>query len=233
VRFNPRNVIGCPNSASAFSDCTPAACAAAPGQCCPTDGGSCNSQIHNFVSHASDGRNMFGYDYFSVMHYGPKGFSKNDGLTMTLLDGGTLVPLPTIGSLDLGSQGKVTAKDWKMLRAMYPSPYQAGVIFEFTGMNRICGLEGREQDLATIHGVEIALPPAELAHLRTTGEVDADRLATQFESVVCIASSNFGAGTYDYPNTTVAFSSPAQEEYYYSAPNIVLSPGLIPILFGP
>jgi hypothetical protein len=64
---------------------------------------------HNFDQHITDGDDLGGYDFGSIMHYGPTAFSRNNQPT--------IVPL---AGQEIGQRGGLSAGDIAAVRAMYP-----------------------------------------------------------------------------------------------------------------
>jgi hypothetical protein len=64
---------------------------------------------HNFNQHITDGDDLGGYDFGSIMHYGPTAFSKNDQPT--------IVPL---GGEPIGQRAGLSAGDVAAVEALYP-----------------------------------------------------------------------------------------------------------------
>lgn len=96
----------------------------------------------NFNQHISDGDDLGGYDYGSIMHYGSHAFSKNNKPTIVQLQGG-----PTIGQRTQLSAGDIAAVH-AMYRTMHlnltvsrvfatPSSKNAWAAFPGTGWRKV------------------------------------------------------------------------------------------------
>lgn len=70
------------------------------------------SQVHNFNQHITDGDDVNGYDYSSIMHYGPYDFSQN-GLP-------TITPLQNVF---IGQRDGLSAGDILSINQNYPDTY--------------------------------------------------------------------------------------------------------------
>lgn len=79
---------------------------------------------HNFNQHITDGDDIGGYEFGSIMHYGRRAFSKNNQ--------DTIVPL---GGQAIGQRNGLSAGDIAAIRAMYPElePSQAWRGTQFSG----------------------------------------------------------------------------------------------------
>jgi hypothetical protein len=79
---------------------------------------------NNFDQHITDGDDLGGYDFDSIMHYGPTAFSKNGQPTITPL-----------GGQQIGQRNGLSGGDTAAVRAMYPQlePSQTWAGIQFTG----------------------------------------------------------------------------------------------------
>jgi len=79
---------------------------------------------HNFNQHITDGDDIGGYDFGSIMHYGPTAFSSNGQPT--------IVPL---GGQAIGQRNGLSPGDIAAVRALYPQlePSQSWTGVQFTG----------------------------------------------------------------------------------------------------
>ncbi len=66
---------------------------------------------HNFNQHITDGDDLGGYDYGSIMHYGRNAFSRNGQPTI----------VPTQSGVTIGQRNGLSAGDIAAVRAMYPN----------------------------------------------------------------------------------------------------------------
>jgi len=75
---------------------------------------------HNFNQHISDGDDIGGYDYGSIMHYGRTAFSRNGQPTIVPLQSGA----------QIGQRNGLSAGDIAAVRAMYPDvgPLEPGSV---------------------------------------------------------------------------------------------------------
>ena len=84
-----------------------------------------DDDVHNFDQHITDGDDIGGYDFGSIMHYSTHSFSKNGDPT--------IVPK---GGHAIGQRNGLSAGDIAAVRALYPqlepSTYWAGVLFNQT-----------------------------------------------------------------------------------------------------
>ncbi|HET9932154.1 MAG TPA: M12 family metallopeptidase [Polyangiaceae bacterium] len=195
---------GCSAASPAPCGCTAADFAATPETC---------NTWQNFVN-TNPSADVFNYDLESVMHYPADAFQKAGfGNTITVIGGGTI-----------GQRIRLSSPDRSKMRVLYPSPSVAPVIFAGTGNQRLCLLNGREDD-ASVDVVTNSLPGA---FLNTNSLTPGTTL-----SATCTMKSALWAETYTYPNAAdISFSGrPASEIETYSANRSVpvLSAGLIPI----
>lgn len=79
---------------------------------------------HNFNQHITDGDDIGGYDFGSIMHYPATAFSSNGQPTIT-----------TLGGQQIGQSTGLSAGDIAAVRAMYPmlQPSQAWAGVQFSG----------------------------------------------------------------------------------------------------
>lgn len=79
---------------------------------------------HNFNQHISDGDDIGGYDFGSIMHYGPTAFTSNGQATIV-----------TLGGQTIGQRNSLSAGDIAAVRTLYPSlePTQSWRGAQFTG----------------------------------------------------------------------------------------------------
>jgi hypothetical protein len=167
------------------------------------------------------GADLFDYDFDSVMHY-------SFGGSISLKSGVTVPAGVTVGQRD-----HLSSNDIASVRAMYPVAYTHSVLFANTGTRQICRLSGREEDVATDY-VRTSATTA----LAGSGEsVSTSGIAVGDHTVTCTIRSVFWSEDYDYPNAsfTVDFSSVPSgdvQTYEDTATVRVLTPGLIPVLFG-
>jgi hypothetical protein len=82
------------------------------------------NQRHNFDQHITDGDDIGAYDFSSIMHYGPKAFSKNGQPTI----------IPT-GGQPIGQRNELSAGDIAAIRQLYPmlEPSRSWSGIQFTG----------------------------------------------------------------------------------------------------
>ena len=89
-----------------------------------------SGQEHNFDQHITDGDDVGGYDYGSIMHYSRTAFSRNNQDTITPLQAG----------VNIGQRNGLSAGDRAAVRAIYPDlePSLANTwVGDFTGDGRV------------------------------------------------------------------------------------------------
>lgn len=224
------NLKGCPSDAQSMEDCGPGACEADAADCgCSPDEleeGRC-FMYGNYGTgpHRSD---IGTYDFDSVMHYPSWGFAKSGKAAFTVLD--ELPPGVVPGQTNHLSRG-----DIESMRAMYPLARVRSVLFQGTGAQTLCSLEGREDDAATVYRGSVGEQDAFQI-------VDTDALPLGAVQAKCQVFSRFWNGNYDYPNESPdtkleyyvneRILPPSVEQYEATGEVQVLSAGLIPVLFG-
>lgn len=216
------NIKGCRDGATSRADCGWASCVFNEEECgCDEDEDvfSCD-ESHNFEQR-SDRANVHEYDFGSVMHYPATAFSKNGLATIT-----------GHGSNAIGQRTRLSDKDVRAMKALYPAPMVRDIYFANTGMQKMCSFIGREQDLATVYYLD-EITRATLM-MGTDGMLHTGQLQPNSDvHIWCGINSNFWGVGYEYPNTTVPHDPSAPTHLHaYGRTIKVLSPGLIPVLTG-
>ncbi len=182
VTVNWADILGCPADAEEAADC---GCEA--GQCgCPADR-ACNFS-GNFLTNTARS-DVLDYDYGSMMHYSPFGFSWTGNETLTTLQ-------PLNGAI-VGQRFQLSSGDIAKMNVAYPEFYVPNFVFSEVGEEELCELVGREDDVGTDF-VVTGWPTTV-----TDNRADTDSVAPGTYAVTCTARSVFFAENYDYPNTTV------------------------------
>lgn len=236
------NVKGCPTNATAWGDCTQAACVANPLDCgCSADEVTrdrCATYVGSYPTTNAAGIGPF--DYKSIMIYQPTSGStkcRNTAGQVSLTCTGDFKPTPAYvppAGIEIQPSFLPTENDLASIAVMYPTLRVQTSTFSGSGVATICKLDGRTEDVGTLF--TLTGFPASSARGNV---VDTNGVAPGNYSVTCSAKSLFWYKGYTYPNTT-RFTSQAEldatpaelvESFSESRQVAVLNLGLIPILF--
>lgn len=236
VTINWANITGCRTEARSDADCGKEVCevgrqsagqnAVANGCCSLAEwkDGHCY-YAHNFAV-PGDGVDLLDYDYDSIMHYFATEFGKSDAQTIT--------PVQTLpAGVIIGQQDHLSVGDVRAMGVMYPVPSVTPSIFRNTVTIPLVDLGGRSEDANTdfvcyLSTVEYSTSGIPFAQYQNSSIFTADSYY-----VSCTAYSSFWDDRYAYPNTSVRSASSKNEHFSVSGIMTVMSPGLIPVLFGP
>lgn len=219
VEIEYKNIRGCRSNAKGPDQCGWFACLFNETDCGCVDGEDCYVAF-NFDMQ-NDAAMIGGYDYDSIMHYGPRGFSKNGLPTIRVL-----TPGRTIGNRRHLSEGDIAK-----MRVLYPTQLVHETYFANSGRYPLCRLLGREEDLAT--EAIASSNGARLPFVSADGSIDTSFLIPGAQTPVeCYILSNLWGATYSYPNATVPYRASGYVDLYGSTRTLtVLDPGLIAVLF--
>jgi hypothetical protein len=166
------------------------------------------------------GGDLFSYDFDSIMHY-------KLGGPITLAEGVTVPDGVTVGHFD-----HLSYLDVMSMNAMYPVARVHSPLFRNTGNQRLCRLEGREEDISTDFETS-----SSVGALQNGETVNTNGLATGDYGVTCVARSLFWSRNYDYPNLS-AFNEPINssnmnetQSYQHTKTVRVLDRGLLASMF--
>jgi hypothetical protein len=141
---------------------------------------------------ATNSAALFGYDYDSVMHYGPTTFIKGG------LPAGSQTITAVVAAPTMGQRNHLSANDVAGIRASYPKFINLASVVVTPGLPAVvCELLGREADAATTYQRDGAALFTFTGNRRTFSSF----VGVQLQSQSCNARSNFWLGSYPYPNT--------------------------------
>ena len=249
VTVNWGNVLGCPDGATSAAQCGNAACTANPLGCGCTATSVGNNACDRSFNFSSDTQrsNIGAYDYDSVMHYPTWAFAKcRDTMNTTVLcdadgdgvrDPGAILRTTLVAPAPIGQRDHLSGGDSLSVNVMYPGlPRVRPVLFEHTGMQPICTLDRRLEDVAISYDVV----EGQLQSGTISGNsVDTDAVAAgSYDVGTCTAQSVFWDQNYNYPNTSVNFDIETYapqgnvETYTVGGSTVrVFDRGLIAVLF--
>ena len=224
------NIRGCLGSATNADGCGFNVCVTNLNDCGCDDRGSCGL-FANFQI-GQQNRNLFQYNYESIMQYGQRFFSKNGESTITVIRNNP----ETNRAYNIDNRSYLSEGDIRSMNALYPVLKHPSLIFKNTGILRVCNLMGRELDHNTDYTTTIVDKNGAVRSYQSA-TIDSKSIEVGRYSISCSASSVFWSSDYNYP-TSLRTLNPSdhserlRENYQTgSGTLVVLESGLIPVLF--